>query len=159
MKNRIASALLCSALAAPAASALAQDFASRAEAEVMLKRAVTMLKSDEKRALDLFTSGHGGFMSKDLYVFCMGADGMLTAHPHYMGNSLANWKDATGKAVGREILAAAQEGKFAEVTYTAPQPKGRKMSASHPDLEKQVQKVSFVTKVGRQVCGVGYYKF
>ena len=159
MKHRIATTLLCTTLALPAASALAQDFASRAEAEIMLKRAVTMLKSDETRALNLFTSGQGGFMSKDLYVFCMGADGLLTAHPHYMGNSLANWKDAAGKPVGKEILAAAQEGKFAEVSYTAPQPKGQQVATVHASLEKQVEKVSFVTKVGRQICGVGYYKF
>lgn len=159
MNNRIAAAVLCPALAFPAAGVLAQEFAGRAEAEIMLKRAVTMLRADEKRALDLFTSGHGGFINKDLYVFCMGADGMLSAHPYYMGNSLGNWKDLKGKAVGREILAVAQEGKFAEVTYTAPRPKGRKVSAVDPSLEKQVQKVSFVTKVGQQICGVGYYKF
>jgi len=159
MKNRFAAPLACAALAIPAAGALAQDFASRTEAEFMLKRAVTMLKSDEKRALDLFTSGQGGFISKDLYVFCMGKDGLLTAHPHYMGNSLANWKDATGKPVGKEILAVAQEGKFAEVSYTAPRPKGLKVSTVDPSLEKQIEKVSFVTKVGQQICGVGYYKF
>jgi len=158
MKNRIAAAALSSTLVLPAFSVWADDFASRTEAEFMLKRAVTMLNSDEKRALDLFTSGHGGFMQKDLYVFCMGADGMLTAHPHFMGNSLKNWKDSTGKAVGLEILKVAQPGKFAEVSYMAPRPKGLKVSAVDPSLTKQVEKISFVTKVGEQVCGVGYYK-
>jgi Single Cache domain 2 len=158
MKNRIAAAVLCSTLALPALGAPGEDFASRKEAEFMLKRAVTMLYSDEKRALDLFTSGDGGFMHKDLYVFCMGADGMLTAHPHFMGNSLKNWKDSTGKAVGMEILKVAHEGTFAEVSYMAPRPKGLKVSAVDPSLTKQVEKISFVTKVGEQVCGVGYYK-
>jgi hypothetical protein len=158
MKNHpIALAVLSSTLMLPAMSASAQEFASRAEAEIMLRRAVTMLKSDEKRALDLFTSGHGGFMHKDLYVFCMGADGMLTAHPHFMGNSLKNWKDGTGKAVGREILTVAEEGKFAEVSYTAPRPQGLKASVVDPSMSKQAEKVSFVTKVGQQTCGVGYY--
>lgn len=159
MKNhRIAAAVLSSTLMLPAMSASAQEFASRAEAEIMLRRAVTMLRSDEKRALDLFTSGHGGFMNKDLYVFCMGADGMLTAHPHFMGNSLKNWKDNTGKAVGQEILAAAVEGKFAEISYTAPRPKGLKVSVVDPSMSKQAEKVSFVTRVGQQTCGVGYYR-
>lgn len=158
MTNRIAAAVLSSILVLPALSASADDFASRKEAEFMLKRAVTMLNSDEKRALDLFTSGHGGFTQKDLYVFCMGADGMLTAHPHFMGNSLKNWKDSTAKAVGLEILKVAQPGKFAEVSYMAPRPKGLKVSAVDPSLTKQVDKISFVTKVGEQVCGVGYYK-
>lgn len=158
MKNhRIALAVLSSALMLPAMSASAQEFASRAEAEIMLRRAVTMLKSDEKRALDLFTSGHGGFMHKDLYVFCMGADGMLTAHPHFMGNSLKNWKDGTGKAVGREILTVAEEGKFAEVSYTAPRPQGLRVSVVDPSMSKQAEKVSFIAKVGQQTCGVGYY--
>jgi len=159
MRRRIAAAALCGALVFPAANAYAEDYGNRAEAEIMLKRAVTMLKADEKRALDLFTSGQGGFISKDLYVFCMGTDGVLTAHPYYMGNSLGNWKDLRGKAVGKEILEVAQEGKFAEVVYTAPRPKARKVSAVDPSLEKQVQKVSFVTRVGGQICGVGYYKF
>ena len=159
MKHCIAAAIALAALGLAAPTAHAQDFATRAEAEIMLKRAVAMLKADEKRALDLFTSGHGGFVNKDLYVFCMGSDGMLTAHPYYMGNSLGGWKDATGKAVGKEILASAQEGKFAEVSYTAPQPKGQKVATVHASLEKQVEKVSFVTKVGQQICGVGYYKF
>jgi hypothetical protein len=158
MRNHIAVTVLSATLLLPALSASADEFASRKEAEFMLKRAVTMLNSDQKRALDLFTSGHGGFMQKDLYVFCMGPDGMLTAHPHFMGNSLKNWKDSTGKAVGLEILNIAEEGKFAEVSYMAPRPKGLKVSAVDPSLTKQVEKVSFVTKVGEQICGVGYYK-
>jgi hypothetical protein len=158
MKTRIAAAVLSSTLFLPALSASADEFGTRKEAEFMLKRAVGVLKMDEKRALDLFTSGHGGFMLKDLYVFCMGADGMLTAHPHFMGANLGVWKDNTGKAVGKEILSVAQEGKFSEVVYTAPRPKGKKVDVADAGAAKQVEKVSFVTKVGGQICGVGYYK-
>ena len=158
MTNQSAALVLSITLALPAVSASAAEIGSRAEAESLLKRAVAVLKANEKRALDLFTSGHGGFMHKDLYVYCMGADGMLTAHPHFMGISLKNWKDNTGKAVGQEILSIAEEGKFAEVIYTAPRPKGGKAGVVDPAAAAQVEKVSFVTKVGAQVCGVGYYK-
>ncbi len=158
MNNRRVAVALAAGLALSAANAWAQEFGSRGEAEAMLKRAVNMLMADEKRALDLFTSGHGGFMQKDLYVFCMGADGMLSAHPHFLGLRLNNWRDNTGKAVGQEILTIAQEGKFAEVTYAAPRPKGMKVTVVDPAKADQVEKVSFVTKVGQQICGVGYYK-
>ena len=42
----------------------------------------------------------------------------------------------------------AQAGKISEVSYMWPRPGGT----------DPVQKVSYVTKVGDQVCAVGYYK-
>ena len=57
-------------------------------------------------------------------------------------------KDKTGKAMGEEMLKVAQEGKVAEVSYMWPRPGGT----------DPVQKVTYVTKVADQVCGVGYYK-
>jgi hypothetical protein len=158
MNSRKAAALLSIILALAAGSAWGNDFGTRAEAEKMLKRAVAVLKADERRALDLFTSGDGGFIHKDLYVFCAGNDGMLTAHPHFMGINLKGWKDKTGKAVGEEIYAIAREGEFAQVSYSAPRPKGGKSSAVTASEADQVEKVSFVTKVGSQICGVGFYK-
>ena len=75
-----------------------------------------------------------------------------------MGFSLKNWKDNTGKPVGQEILTMAEEGKFSEIVYTAPRPKGLSATVVDPAKAKQIEKVSFVTKVGEQICGVGYYK-
>ena len=95
----------------------------------------------------LFTSGHGGFIDRDLYVFCGGPDGMLTAHPYVMGMSLRDFTDSAGKAAGQEVYAVAQEGEFAEVTY----------KWVRPGEDEHVDKIAFVTKVGDQVCGAGYY--
>lgn len=158
MNSRNAAALALMTMTLTVGSASGNEFATRTEAENMLKRAVAVLKADERRALDLFTSGDGGFIHKDLYVFCGGTDGMLTAHPHFMGINIRGWKDKTGKAVGEEIYAVAREGEFAEVTYSAPRPKGGKSSAVTATEADQVEKISFVTKVGNQTCGVGYYK-
>ena len=127
---------------------VAAEPGTRGQAEAMLKRAVAVLKADESRALELFTSGDGGFIKGDLYVFCGGPDGMVTAHPYAMGVNLKEFKDKTGKATGEEIYAVAGEGKLAEVSYKWKRPGG----------EEHVDKVSFVTKVGDQICGVGYYK-
>ena len=137
--------------------ASAAEFGTRDQAKALLDRAVAMLKADKDRALDLFTSGHGGFKNKDLYVFCMGPDGMMTGHPYYMGGNLRQWKDSTGKATGEEIYAVAKEGQFDEVLYKAPRPAGGKTGVT-PEEGDQVDKVSFVTKVDDQICGVGYYK-
>ena len=126
----------------------AAEFGTREQAKAMLERAVAMLKADKDRALDMFTSGNGGFIDRDLYVFCGGPDGMLTAHPYFMGINLKGFKDKTGMAVGEEIYASAKEGEVSEISYKWLQPGGG---------DEQVDKVSFYTKVDDQVCGVGFY--
>jgi signal transduction histidine kinase len=72
----------------------------------------------------------------------------LTAHPTLVGENQKEIKDAAGKAFGKEIHEVAEEGKFKKVSYLWPR----------PGSKKPVRKISFVTKVGDQICGVGYYK-
>lgn len=129
-------------------SAYAAEFGTADEAKAMLDKAVKELKKDKAAALQMFTKGDGGFKDRDLYPFCGGADGMFTAHPSLVGKSLRELKDKSGKALGEEIYKAAQEGKVSQVEYMWPR----------PGQTDPVQKVSFVTKVGDQVCAVGYYK-
>ena len=131
-----------------AASAFAADFGSAAEAKAMLDKAVVAVKADKAKALAAFNAGQGGFKDRDLYPFCAGADGNFTAHPALLGKSMKELKDKTGKAMGEEMLKVAAEGKVAEVSYMWPRP-----GATDP-----VQKISYVTKIGDQVCAVGYYK-
>lgn len=157
MKKPITVLMVAVVLTVATGVASAAEFGTRDQAKAMLDRAVTVLKADKDRALDLFTSGHGGFKHEDLYVFCMGPDGMLTAHPYYMGGNLRQWKDSIGKAIGEEIFTIAKEGQIDEVTYKAPQPAGGKVGVTAEEGD-QVDKVSFVTKVDDQICGVGYYK-
>ena len=128
--------------------ALAADFGTAAEAKAMLEKAVVALKANQASALSMFTKGEGGFKDRDLYPFCGGPDGMFTAHPSLVGKSLKDLKDKSGKALGEDIYKSAQEGKITEVSYMWPR----------PGTTDPVQKVSFVTKVGNQVCAVGYYK-
>jgi signal transduction histidine kinase len=131
-----------------AGAARAGEFGTAAEARSMLDKAVAALKADKPGALAQFTKGEGGFKDRDLYPFCGGPDGKFTAHPKLVGQSLKELKDKAGKALGAEMYQVAQEGKVAEVAYMWPRP-----GATDP-----VAKVSFVTKVGDQVCAVGYYK-
>ena len=120
------------------------------EAKAMLDRAVVALKEDKTKALDMFNKGYGdGFKDSDLYVYCANAsDGILTAHPKLKGKQLKGLKGEKGFPFGKEIMEKATEGKISEVTYWWPL----------PDSAKALEKHTFFTKVGDQICGVGYYK-
>jgi signal transduction histidine kinase len=148
MLRTIAKCVVVSAVALAVSATRAADFGSEAEAKAMLEKAVAALNADKPAALAKFTKGEGGFKDRDLYPFCGGPDGNFTAHPTLVGKSLKDLKDKAGKALGEEMYKVAKEGQVASVGYMWPRP-----GSTDP-----VQKVSFVTKVGDQVCAVGYYK-
>jgi signal transduction histidine kinase len=132
-----------------AATAQAGQYGTPKEAKAMLQRAVTAVKEDKGKALDMFNKGEGGFKDRDLYVFCANAsDGVMTAHPTHKGEQLADIKGKKGFPLGQEMMKNATEGKVSEVTYWWPR----------PGSDKPLEKTSFYTKVGDQICGVGYYK-
>ena len=116
----------------------------------MLKRVEADLKKDKAAALQRMKNGDEGFKDRDLYPFCIGPDGKTTAHAakERIGEQATALKDKNGKAFAKEMLEVAKEGKVSEVKYSFPRP-----GESQP-----AEKVSYVTKIGDQVCGVGYYK-
>jgi signal transduction histidine kinase len=135
-------------------AAIAQQgqFGTPAEAKAMLAKAVAAVKADKAKALAMFTKGEGGFKDRDLYPFCFNTDdGKVTATltASVMGQDVRTIKDKAGKAFGEEMYKVVKEGTTAEVSYLWPRPG----TDTTP-----VQKVSFITKVGDQGCGVGYYK-
>lgn len=129
-------------------SVFAGEFGTADEAKAMLDKAVAAVKADKAAALGQFAKGEAGFKDRDLYPFCGGPDGNFTAHPSLNGKSLKELKDKAGKSLGEEIYKTAAEGSVKEVAYMWPR----------PGTTEPVQKVSFVTKIGDQVCAVGYYK-
>jgi len=139
---------LLSLVVAMPLAAWAGEFGTAAEAKAMLDKAVAALKANQADALAKFQKGEGGFKDRDLYPYCGGPNGNFTAHPTLTGKSLKDLKDKSGKPLGEELYKVAQEGKTAEVSYMWPR----------PGQTDPVQKVVFVTKVGDQVCAVGYYK-
>jgi signal transduction histidine kinase len=131
-----------------ASAAWSAEFGSPGEAKAMLEKAVAAVKADKAKALGMFSKGEGGFKDRDLYPYCGGPDGNFTAHPTLLGKSLKDLKDKSGKPLGADVYAAAAEGVVSEVSYMWPR----------PGQTEPVQKVAYVTKVGDQVCAVGYYK-
>jgi hypothetical protein len=137
------------------ATAFAQGTAS--EARTMLDKAVVAVKADKAKTLDTINKGEGGFLDRDLYVFCFNiGDGKAVANGSTnpgarktIGVDVRTLKDATGKVFGQDLYDAAKEGQIAEVSYMFPKP-GADMTP--------VAKISLLTRVGDLGCGVGYYK-
>ena len=148
--KRIASVLiLAGAFALSAAAAMASEKATPAEAQALLEKAVKAVQADGKKALAAFNDPKGGFIDRDLYVFCYGPDGKITAHrdASRIGNEVAAIKDSDGKEIGKQMLALGAKGE-GSVEYKWPNPVTNKVET----------KVSYIKKAGDQVCGVGAYK-
>jgi signal transduction histidine kinase len=150
-KLTVASALAALALLWSGASVSAEQFGTVEEARAMLDRAVVALKADKATALgDFNDKSNKQFHENDLYVFCFSmADGKTTTHPNpaLMGTDVRAFK-FKGDPLGQRLFDAAKEGSVATVNYNFPK----------PGTTEPVPKVSFVTRVGDQGCGVGYYK-
>jgi cytochrome c len=144
------SALAATALAFSAA-AFAQGTGTAAEAKAMLEKAVAELKSNESAALAKFNKADGGFRDRDLYVYCFEkATGKFTAHvnPALMGTDVRALKEKDGAPLGQKVFDAAKEGTITTISYNFPKPGGT----------DPAPKEAYVTAVGNEGCGVGYYK-
>ncbi len=147
MLRKIAVSTL-SVIALATSAYAAGEFGTAAEARAMLDSAVVAVEANQEEALAMFANGDGGFKDRDLYPFCGGPDGNFSAHPSLTGKSLMDLQDKAGAPLGEEIYNSASEGEVSEVSYMWPR----------PDTTEPVQKVTFVTKIGDQVCAVGYYQ-
>jgi signal transduction histidine kinase len=136
-------------------TAFAQGTAT--EAKAMLEKGVAAVKADKAKTLDTINKGEGGFLDRDLYVFCFnGGDGKVVATgstspaaKKAIGQDIRTLKDATGKVFGQDLYDAAKEGQITEVSYMFPKPGAD---------TTPVAKISLVTRVSDLGCGVGYYK-
>ncbi len=144
--------LVATAIPAIAQPAAAQR-ATPAEAKALLQQAVAHYqKVGRAKALADFTGKKAPFVDRDLYVFCIGPDRTISAHgflASYVGTSAdALLKDADGKPLGKAIIDAASAPTGGSVRYRF----------INPVSGKTESKVSFVQKVGDDICGVGAYQ-
>jgi cytochrome c len=145
----LVSAVLVAALAV-ASSAVAGDKGTPAEAQALLDKAVKEVQKDGTvKALAAFNDPKGGYVDRDLYVFCQGPDGKITAHrdPTMVGKEVATLKDADGKEIGKQMIEIGKKGS-GSLEYRWPNPVSNKVET----------KVSYLKKAGDQLCGVGAYK-
>jgi len=129
----------------------AEDFGTPDEARAMLERTVAAMKEDREATLAAINSGEDPrFKDRDLYPFCGDADGMFIAHganADLVGQSLRDLEDKAGTPLGQQMYEQATAGEIVEVEYMWPR----------PGEEEPTEKVSLVTKVGDDICAVGYY--
>jgi hypothetical protein len=142
-------------LSLAAVPALAANMGTPAEAKAILEKVAAGLKTNEAQTLAAINKGE--YKDRDLYPFCGGPDGKYSAHganAALVGQDLKGLMDKASppKPIGQEFYTTAQPGKISEVGYMWPRPKD-----VDPE-QKPVPKVTYITKVGDQICGVGYYK-
>jgi hypothetical protein len=131
------------------------EVASPADGKAMMERAIAALKANEAAALKSFNDEKNKeFRERDLYVICFSLpDGNFTAYqsPVMLGSSVKDLKIPPNNPVGQQAydaVAKAPEGEIVSFTYDFPKP-GTKMSAPKETLE---------ARVGKQACGVSYFK-
>jgi len=121
----------------------------------MFDRAVAALKTEFKAtALSEFNDKNNKqYHDRDLYVFCLNmSDGKITASANQalIGTDIRTIKakdDSFGQRIYDAMKGTPEEG-VATVDYNFPK----------PGTTEPLPKQSFVTRVGDQGCGVGFYK-
>ena len=158
VRKFVIAAVSAAAIALSPAALAQQTHGTADEAKAMLIKAISAVRADEAKALEMFNKGEGGFRDRDLYVFCANArDGTIVAigNPNLkqaLGIDVRAGRNSTGEAFGAEIYAAIQkpEGQITEVSYVGPKP--------DPD-DALVAKTTLVARASNDLgCGVGYYK-
>ena len=108
-------------------------------------------KANETAALAAFNDKNNKeFHDRDLYVFCFNmSDGKYSAHVNsaLMNTDIRDLK-ILGEPVGARVYAAAKEGAVSTLDFNFPR----------PGTTEPVPKEAYITRVGNQGCGVGYYK-
>jgi len=129
----------------------AQTSGVPAQAKAMEERVIAELKANASAAVEKFNKPDGEFRQGDLYVFCFNAEnGVFTAHPDrgLIGTDIRQLWEMDGSPLGKKIFDAANGTNDSTIVAVIPKP-----GTTNP-----APKESYVTRVGSQGCGVGYYK-
>ncbi len=139
-------------VALTAGAAGAQDKATAAEAEAMVKKAVTFLKQNgPEKSYAAFNDRKGPFTDRDLYIVVYTLDGKCLSHganEKMIGKDLSEAQDVDGKYYMKERieLAKTKQAFWQDYKFT------------NPVTKKIEPKQMFCEKVdGAVVCG-GIYK-
>ncbi|MCJ2068404.1 cache domain-containing protein [Methylobacterium sp. J-030] len=127
------------------------DSGSGAEmgAKWMLSRASKAIVADKAKALGAFTKGTDGFRTADSYVFCVGPDGVMSAHPNpiLQGHDVLGLHDKTGNYFIKTMTETAKPGQVSVIRYLFPK----------PGSTIEEPKTTYYTKADDQMCAVGVY--
>jgi signal transduction histidine kinase len=145
--------LIVALAAAPlATAAIAADVATPDEAKAMSQKAQAAVNSmGAEKAYAAFADAADGFQVKDLYVFCMDMNGVMTSHakkPELVGKNLMEF-NKHGDFLFKNMVAVAKGKGEGWVDYSWP----------YPGTEEIKPKTSYImTNAAGVFCGVGAYK-
>jgi signal transduction histidine kinase len=124
---KINALIACAAVfAIISAGAHAEDKATAAEAEAMVKKAVAFIKQNgAEKAYAEFSNKKGAFTDRDLYIVVYGLDGKCLAHganEKLIGKDLSEAQDVDGKYYVKERmdLAKSKQSFWQDYKFTNP---------------------------------------
>jgi len=109
--KRLFAFLVAAILAVLSFGAHAEERATEAEAQAMVRKAATFYKKNgQDRTIAELVKSPGPFVDRDLYVTIYTLDGVLLAHinPKIVGKNLIELRDPDGKPFVRERVEAAR---------------------------------------------------
>ncbi len=131
---------------------LAGGFGTEEEAEALVKKAISLIKSEGKeKAFAEINNPKGKFVDRDLYIFVYDINGKCVAHgfnPKMIGKDLLEMKDADGRYFVKERIEIAKtKGKgWQNYKFTNP-------------LTKKIElKTAYIERVDDLIVGCGVYK-
>ena len=151
-RSLIASTLVAALTAAFACGAQAQTKATMAEAQAMVKKGISYIKTNGKdKGHAEITNTAGAFVDRDLYLVVYAMDGTVRAHganDKMVGKNLLDIKDIDGKEYVRERVELAKTKNNFTQDYKFTDPTTKKIAPKTMYCEKLDDAV---------VCG-GVYK-
>lgn len=148
LKNTLSSLLLL----AVGSFAFAEDFGTAKDAESLVQKAVSYIKSaGNETAFADFTAQKPEWIVHDVYVVVYDMNGKALAHgqnPKQVGKDLIDFKDADGKAFIKErVDLAKSKGKF-----------WQDYKFTDPLTKKILPKSAYCEKTGELIVCAGIYK-
>jgi cytochrome c len=132
--------------------AFAAQYGTTGEAESMVKKAISYMKSNGKdKAFQEINNPKGQFVDRDLYIFVYDLSGKCVAHgfnQKMIGKDLSEMKDTDGKFYVKERMEIAKtKGKgWQDYKFTDP-------------ISKKIeQKSAYIEKSEDLIIGCGVYK-
>jgi cytochrome c len=121
------------------AQTAASQYASTAEAEAMVKKAIAFYKKNGKeKAIAEFQKNPGPFVDRDLYVtvYTLNADALSHINPKMVGKNMMELRDADGKYHIKERMEAASKGNSGWQDFKFYNPQSKKIEPKRMYWEK-----------------------
>ncbi|MBF0448165.1 MAG: cache domain-containing protein [Magnetococcales bacterium] len=134
------------------AAEVADEMGTVFEARTLCRKAmITLYKIGSEQAFKQFSDPNGGFLEKDLYVFCMDKDGVMLSHaenPELVGQNMINFNQY-GEPLFQEMVNLARTTREGWISYHWP----------YPGTGEVREKLSYIiAHPSGFFCGVGAYK-